>query len=167
MGKFLVTASALGLLLSFASAQDAEEEFKVLKEGVVKREINRNVPSGKTWNVWFLVGADDNCLALREEARTTKEPKHGTVEIVSTVKVTEFAKEGPAAKCNGKKMRGLDINYKSSRGYTGPDEFDLLVMLPFGKAGSSHGREWEMHFKFNCVEQAIYVGNTMFYGYTP
>jgi hypothetical protein len=135
--------------LSFASAQDAEEEFKALKEGVVKREINRNVPSGKTWTLWFLAGVDADCSPWREEARTTREPEHGTVEIVSAVKVGEFAKESGVAHCNGKKIPGLDINYKSSRGYTGPDEFDLLVMFPFGKAGSSRGREWEMHFKIN------------------
>ena len=61
MSKFLITVCAFGLLLSFASAQEGEEEFKAWKERLVKREINRYVPSGKMRTVWWLVGAYANC----------------------------------------------------------------------------------------------------------
>jgi hypothetical protein len=115
---------------------------------LVKREVNRNVPSGKTWTVWFLAGANADCVPWREEASLTKKPEHGTVEIVPFVGVGNFAKEsGLADKCNGKKLPGLNVNYKSFRGYTGPDEFELFVMLPGG--GAARGRDWEMHFKIN------------------
>jgi hypothetical protein len=147
MSKFLVTACAFGLLLSFASAQEAEEELKAWKEGLVKREINRNVPSGKMWTVWWLAGANAECSPwIDVEVRTTKKPEHGTVEIVSDERIANFGKESGVAHCNGKKMPGLSVNYNSSGGYTGPDEFDLLVMLPSSGAGSSRGRDWEMHF---------------------
>ena len=51
----------------------------------------------------------------------------------------QFANTSVAAKCNGKKTSGVNVNYKSSGGYLGPDEFDLLVLWPNGFA-------WEMHF---------------------
>jgi hypothetical protein len=150
MSKVLLTACALGLLLSPVFAQDPEEEFKAWKEGLVKREMNRNVPSGKTRTLWFLQGAYPDCSPWRDiEVRTTKKPEHGTVDIVPDEWISRFAKESTEAKCTGKKLPGLKVNYKSSGGYTGPDEFDLLVMWPFGGGGASHGRDWEMHFKIN------------------
>jgi hypothetical protein len=157
MSKFLLTTvCAFGLLLSFASAQEAEEELKAWKEGLVKREINRNVPSGKTWTVWWLAGAYADCSPMEPEVRTTKKPEHGTVEMVSDVKISNFGKESGIAQCNGKKIRGLNVNYKSSGGYTGSDEFDLLVMWPpVGATGSSHGRDWEMHFNPHSPDDAL------------
>ena len=53
--------------------------------------------------------------------------------------VRQFANNSVSAKCNGKKISGVNVNYKSSGGYLGPDEFDLLVLWPQGFA-------WEMHF---------------------
>ena len=150
MSKSLLTVCAFGLLLSAASAQDAEEEWKAWKErSVLKREITRLVPSGKTRPVWFLSGAwAADCSSWDIEVRTTRKPEHGTVEIVPHLQIGNFAKESLSAHCNGKKISGLTVNYKSSREYVGPDEFELLVMWP-GSSGASDTRHSEIHFKMN------------------
>ena len=107
MSKFLLTTVCLlGLLLSSASAQEGEEEFKAWKEKLVKRDITRYVPSGKTRPLWFLVGAYADCSPFTDiEARTTKKPEHGTVEIVSDVKAPRQLRKGQSrvAHCNDKK----------------------------------------------------------------
>ena len=45
-------------------------------------------------------------------------------------------------KCNDKKLRGFFLTYKSSDGYRGADQFDILVLYP-------NGYGWEAHFNMN------------------
>ena len=61
------------------------------------------------------------------------------MEIAAAEGFGAWPRDTPRFKCNEKKLRGLNVNYKSSVGYVGPDEFDLLVLWPQGIA-------WEMHF---------------------
>ncbi len=56
---------------------------------------------------------------------------------------TTFAKDGLASHCSGKKYRGMAVNYKSSSGFTGIDEFEVFVMSPNGWAS-------EVHFKMHA-----------------
>jgi hypothetical protein len=137
MSKSVLTVGAFGLLLSFASA----EEAPVLKdEALTKRAATRYVPSGITRTLWFLYAAKPDCSLMGStEVRTTKEPAHGAVEIVPTEDFPTFARDNVRFKCNDKKIRGLNVDYKSAEEYVGPDEFDLLVLWPGGNA-------WDMHF---------------------
>ena len=132
MSKFLLTTVfAFGLLLSVASAPEA---------ALVKRNATRYVPSGIQRTLWFLHGANPDCSPIDSiEVRTTKEPEHGAVEIVPGQGFPAFPRDNVRFKCNEKKISGLNVNYKSSDKYVGPDEFDLLVLWPTGRA-------WEMHF---------------------
>ena len=145
MNKLLLTACALGLLLCSASAQEIRQDEREdwQKHGLVKRELTRYIPTGKSRTLWFLVGAQSDCTPWAlADVRITKEPEHGTVEFVPTEGTAQFAKDGPSAKCSGKKMRGQSVNYKASNGYSGSDEFELLVMWPTGQAS-------EMRFNIN------------------
>jgi len=134
MKKFLLALSVFGLLLSSASADEGSVKEP---EALLKKVATRYVPSGIARTLWFLYGAHVDCSAWDSiEVRTIKEPEHGTVEIAPGEGFGQFAN---GSKCNGKKMSGVNVNYKSSGGYLGPDEFDLLVLWPNGFA-------WEMHF---------------------
>jgi hypothetical protein len=64
----------------------------------------------------------------RDEVRTLKEPEHGTIEFVAGESFPTFT-DGSRAKCNGKKMPGMVVKYKSVKGYIGTDEFHLLAMF--------------------------------------
>jgi hypothetical protein len=137
MRKFMLAVCVFVLLLSSALAEDALVKEP---EALAKKAATRYVPSGIARTVWFLYGAYADCSPWDSiEVRTTKEPEHGTVEIVPGEGFGQFAQNSVSAKCNGKKMRGLNVDYKSSGRYLGPDEFDLLVLWPNGFA-------WEMHF---------------------
>src|SRR5262249_16036912 len=146
MRKFLLTVSALGLLLSSASAQVSLTDTELWRrDGLVKKDVPRFVPNGKSRMVGFFTGANADCSAWDLKAmdvQTTKAPEHRTVEIVSGESFMTFAKDGVAAHCSGKKYRGTAVNYKSSAGFTGLDEFEVLVMSP-------HGWATEVHFKMN------------------
>jgi hypothetical protein len=137
MNKFLVTVCALGLLLSFASA----EEASVRDEALAKRNATRFVPSGIKRTLWFLYVLNPDCSPMEGsiEVRTPKEPEHGAVEIVPSEGFPVFPRDNVRFKCNERKIRGVNVDYQSSAGYVGPDEFDLLVLWPTGFA-------WEMHF---------------------
>jgi hypothetical protein len=146
MRKSLLTiACAFGLLFSsFASAQEKEptDAEIVAKEGMVQKEVNRFVPTGKKISIYVLGGAHPDCTSWESEVQTTKAPKHGTVEITPAEHVVSYAKDSPQARCNGKKVQVGFVNYKSSGDYKGPDEFDLFVMWDNGTAS-------ELHFKMS------------------
>ena len=71
--------------------------------------------------------------------RTTKEPAHGAIEVVSGEGFVSFESESYRKLCGGKKLRGLNVNYKSSGGYVGSDQAVILALFPKGYA-------WEAHF---------------------
>jgi hypothetical protein len=102
MSKLLLTVCAFGLLLSFASAEEAPE-------GLQKGKLTRFVPSGMNRTIEFLYEAKPDCSAMDEsiEVRTTKAPEHGAVEIVPSYNFPNFARDNIRFKCNERKMRGL------------------------------------------------------------
>jgi hypothetical protein len=146
MSKFLLTVCAFGLLLSSASAQGTLTDIELWRrDGLVKKDAPRFVPSGKSRMVGFFTGANADCSVWDLKAmdvQITKAPEHGMVEIVPGESFMTFAKDGIAAHCSGKKYRGTAVNYKSSAGFTGFDEFEVFVMSPNGWAT-------EVRFKMN------------------
>ena len=110
-----------------------EEAF--VNDGLKKAELTRYAPSGKTRTLWFVHGADPDCSPwVSIEVKATKKPAHGTVEIVPTEAFPSFAMHNIRFKCNARKAAGFNVNYKSSAGYTGADEFTIFVIWPNGTA---------------------------------
>jgi hypothetical protein len=109
-------------------------------EGLQKGKLTRFVPSGMNRSIEFLYAAKPDCSPMDDsiEVRTTKAPEHGTVEIVPIENFPNFARDTTRYKCNERKVRGLSVNYKSSEGYVGPDEFDILVLYPGGFGREIH-----------------------------
>jgi hypothetical protein len=66
------------------------------------------------------------------DVRVTKAPENGTVELTPGESFLIFPKDGTTAHCSGKKYRGTAVNYKSSAGFTGTDEFEIFTMSPTG-----------------------------------
>lgn len=136
LNKFLLTVGAFGLLVSVAKAQEpTKEEASEASAGMKKIEVTRYVPSGARRTIYFLSGANPDCSPYEGiEVRKTKEPEHGTVEVMSGSGFPTFSKDNIRFKCNATKIRGLSVNYKSSQDYVGPDSFVLFVMYPDGFA---------------------------------
>ena len=105
-----------------------------------KTDLTRYVPSGKSRTIWFVYAANPDCSSQGDiEMRTTKEPAHGAIEVVSGEGFVSFEGETYRKNCGGKKLRGLNVNYKSSGGYVGSDQVILLALFP-------RGYTWEANF---------------------
>jgi hypothetical protein len=140
-----IIACAFGLMFTVVSAQQAstQEPEAFVKEGLRKSDITRYVPSGTSRSVWFVYAANPDCSSQGTiEIRTTKEPEHGTVEAMPGDSFVSFENADYRSKCGGKKLRGINVNYKSSAGYKGSDQFELLALYPKGFA-------WEALFNIN------------------
>jgi hypothetical protein len=147
MSKFLLTVCAFGLLLLSAFAEEkSREQYREERshifgiEGQESQSFTRFVASGTKHRIGFYYAVNPDCTATGDvNVRVTKQPEHGTVETVGTTGYAHFSKENIRSKCNGHKVRGMQVNYKAAEKYTGNDEFDLLILLPGGFA-------YELHF---------------------
>jgi TonB family protein len=104
-------------------------------DGLRKREHTRYSPSGESRTVWFVHGANPDCSPWGPiEIKMTKKPEQGTVEIVPAKGFPNFTTDNIRFKCNALKAAGFNVNYKSSKGYTGADDFTIFVIWPNGYA---------------------------------
>jgi hypothetical protein len=128
MSKLLLTACAFGLLSSSAFAQDTSPDAQdtspeQLREGLRKQQATRVVASSKNQRIGFFTSVDPDCASNGEvEVRVTKQPEHGSAETRTATNFPNFSKENIRSKCNDRKVRGVQINYKSAEKYVGSDE---------------------------------------------
>ncbi len=130
MKNLLLAVLAFGLLSSSAFAED----------GLRKKQFTRVVGSGTNQRIGFFHALNPDCTASGNvNVRVAKQPEHGTVEIATTANFPGYSKEDARYKCNEHKVKGMQINYKSTEKYVGDDAFDLLILWPAGTA-------WEVHY---------------------
>ena len=134
MSKFLLTVCALGLLSSSAFAQEKSPE-----QMLEKQQLARVVASGTNQRIGFFYAVNPDCSASGDvNVRVTKQPEHGTVETTAATDFPTFPKENMRARCNNRKVRGVQVNYKSAEKYVGDDTLDLLVLFPGGFGREVH-----------------------------
>jgi uncharacterized NAD-dependent epimerase/dehydratase family protein len=134
MSKFLLTVCALGLLSSSAFAQEKSPE-----QMLEKQQLARVVTSGTNQRIGFFYAVNPDCSASGDvNVRVTKQPEHGTVDTTAATDFPTFPKENMRARCNNRKVRGVQVNYKSAEKYVGADTFDLLVLFPGGFGQEVH-----------------------------
>ena len=134
MSKFLLTVCALALLSSSAFAQEKSPE-----QMLEKQQLARVVTSGTNQRIGFFYAVNPDCSASGDvNVRVTKQPEHGTVETTAATDFPTFPKENMRARCNNRKVRGVQVNYKSAEKYVGTDTIDLLVLFPGGFGQEVH-----------------------------
>ena len=134
MRKLLLTVCALGLLSSSAFAQEKSPE-----QMLEKQQLARVVTSGTNQRIGFFYAVNPDCSASGDvNVRVTKQPEHGTVETTAATDFPTFPKENMRARCNNRKVRGVQVNYKSAERYVGDDTLDLLVLFPGGFGQEVH-----------------------------
>ena len=146
MSKFLLTVCAFGLLLSSAFAQEKslerlrEERSHIFGiEGQENQTFTRTIASGTKQRMGFYASVNPDCSASGDiNIRVTKQPEHGTTEIVAATSFPSFARENIRYRCNRHKVRGQQVNYKSAEKYIGTDTLELLVLFPGGFAREVH-----------------------------
>jgi hypothetical protein len=143
VSKFLLTVCVFGLLLSSAFAEEKsrgeqlrEESNQIFGvEGLQKTDLKRIIASGTKERVGFFYALNPDCTASGDvNVRVTKQPEHGTAEIAVATLFPSDDKENIRFKCNQHKVRGQQVNYKSTEKYSGSDTLELLVLYPGGFA---------------------------------
>jgi len=118
--------------------KEANENW--IKHGIKIQELTRYVISGKNIILYFEHALD---LPPGEfDVRVLKYPEHGTVELVSTNGPANFPKDNPRSKCNGKKVKGINVIYKSSSDYAGPD---AVYVMSYGESGLAIETHWRLN----------------------
>ena len=143
MSKFLLTVCAFGLLLSSAFAEEkSPEQHREESNQIRLQKIDwgtRIVASGTNQRIGFFYAVNPDCSASGDiNIRVTKQPEHGTTEIVAATSFPNFARENIRYRCNRHKVRGQQVNYKSAEKYIGTDTLELLVLFPGGFAREVH-----------------------------
>jgi len=120
--------------------KEANEDWA--KYGIKIQELTRYVISGKSIVLYFEHALDLNCSPGEFDVRVLKYPEHGTVELVSADGLAAFPEDNPRSKCNGKKVKGIKIIYKSSPEYAGPDAIHVMSYAESGLALETH---WKLN----------------------
>src|SRR5262249_21928590 len=132
MSKFLLTVCAFGLLLSFAFAQEKspeqlrEERSHIFGiEGQESQTFARVVAAGTKQRMNFYASLNPDCSASGDiNIRITKQPEHGTAEMVAATSFPNFTRENIRYRCNQHEVRGQQVNYKSAEKYIGSDTLE-------------------------------------------
>ena len=146
MIKFLPTACALVALSSLASAQVAEDWKKAqewtkgdIEAGSKRFDYTRHLPSGTKRTIEFFAAVNEDCgKADGYEIKVVQQPEHGTIDIVPGFGFAKWPKDARRAKCNDKRIPGVNLNYKPANGFLGTDEFEIFAMTPSGWAREVH-----------------------------
>ena len=144
MSRFLLAVCACGLLLSPAFAEEKSpgqprEESNQSVQRLPKVNWARIVASGTNQRIGFFYAVNPDCSANGDvNIRVTKQPDHGTVETAVATDFPSFERENIRYRCNQQKVRGQQVNYKSTEKYTGSDTLELLVLFPGGFGEEVH-----------------------------
>jgi hypothetical protein len=140
--RLLLCTAALLALIVPANAE-ALQSTTTKKEayfnaGIKLEEITRYVVSGKSIVLYFEHALNEECSPGEFDVRVLKQPEHGTIELVPATGPAKFRKDNPRSKCNGKKVKGINIVYKSSSGYIGEDIAHVVTFAETGFAFETH-----------------------------
>ena|SRR5437868_6708024 len=145
----LCTATIIALTASYAGAEpltkkelndkkEANENW--MKHGIRIQELTRYVISGKSIILYFEHALNEECSPGEFDVRVLKYPEHGTIELIPADGPANFPKDNKRSKCNGKKVKGINVIYKSSPGYAGPDVAHVISYAESGSAIETHYR---------------------------
>jgi hypothetical protein len=153
MKPLLVTSLIALLAVSPAFAQDkAPDEDKAAdnkaleprdidSNGLHKKRWVRVVPSGVSQGIGFFVSLNPDCTHTGETiVRITKQPEHGSANVVNGTHFPNYPKDSSRFKCNSQRVKDTQVHYKSADKYVGNDTFEVLVIY-------SHGIAWEMQYE--------------------
>lgn len=91
------------------------------------------VPTGKKRLVGFFTSLNPDCSSVGEiDARVTKEPENGTVEVENGIGFTTYLENNQRYACNLKPSPGLRVNYTSKEGFMGKDTFRIEFLGGMG-----------------------------------
>jgi hypothetical protein len=101
----------------------------VLAQQTPPAHFSPTVPTGKKRLVGFAVSLNPDCSPVGEmDARVTKQPEHGTVEVEPGTGFSNYPENNQRHACNLKPSQGMRINYASKEDFIGKDTFDVEIL---------------------------------------
>ena len=114
------------LLLTVASQDVVAQQFPAVN-------LSPSVPTGKKRLVGFFAAVNPDCSSVGEaDARVTKQPDNGTVEVENGTGFTNYPDNNQRHPCNLKQTPGLRVNYTSKEGFIGKDTFEIEFLGAMG-----------------------------------
>jgi hypothetical protein len=90
--------------------------------------------SGKPLRIYTATWANPNCTSAGTiEVRVPNGPEHGRMSVVRKRVYPGYPAANPRSVCNRRGVHGVEVNYISLRGYTGPDSVSVEVINPAGE----------------------------------
>jgi hypothetical protein len=87
---------------------------------------NISVPTGKKRLVGFFTNLNPDCSTAGEiDARVTKQPENGTVEVETGTGFANYADNNQRHACNLKPSPGMRVTYTSKESFIGSDTFEV------------------------------------------
>jgi hypothetical protein len=84
------------------------------------------VPTGKKRLVGFFTNLNPDCSIAGEiDARVTKQPENGTVEVETGTGFANYADNNQRHACNLKSSSGMRVTYTSKESFIGGDTFEV------------------------------------------
>jgi hypothetical protein len=142
MKSILVSALVLGLLTSAAFTAEKPWTDEEQTSGVRKQEYVRYAFAGQQMRLRQIYALDIDCTPTEWAYEITKQPEHGTVEIITTSFYPTYPKDNPRFRCNEQKIEGHALIYTPAKGYKGPDSFVFQEI-------NNSGFAWETTYTFN------------------
>lgn len=104
-----------------------------LAQTIAPVTVSRTVPTGKEWQIGFYAALNPDCSGAGDiDARLTKKPQGGAVELEPGLGFTTYQQNNPLNVCNTKQVQGVRVKYTSKEGYTGKDSFEVEILDPRG-----------------------------------
>ena len=95
--------------------------------------LSPTVPTGQKRLVGFFYVLNPDCSAVGEiDARVTKQPQNGTVEVENGTGFTNYPDNNQRHACNLKPSPGMRVNYTSKEGFIGKDTFQIEFLGGMG-----------------------------------
>ena len=115
--RFIMAASAVALCTGQAHADP----------------IQKTTVSGHVLKIFFTAALNLDCTSAGVTVvRVTAGPDHGAVSTRMANDFAYFPAANERSRCNTRRVRGTQIEYRSKAGYLGPDAFTLNIIGPSG-----------------------------------
>jgi hypothetical protein len=100
---------------------------------IAPKTIAATAPTGKEWQIGFYAALNPDCSGAGDvDARLTKKPQNGSVELEQGLGFSVYLPNSPLYVCNTKQVQGTRVKYTSKDGYIGKDAFEVEVLDPRG-----------------------------------
>jgi hypothetical protein len=104
----------------------------IVTSSPAQAQNSKTVVAGQTLMVGHYASVNPDCSSLgMPVVRLSAPPAHGAIRSVKTSGFSRFGK--PFQECNTRRVRGVTVEYRPEKGFTGADSFGLDIIYASGR----------------------------------